>query len=194
MAGRQRKKTTDPHSDWWLWPAALLFLATGLGQSVRMWTHTPPEGLAPLTWLLWVGVAVGGVTLALCWLALRWRPAAWVATAAWCGVPSLYNLARQPFELAAGAWLYDFSPLLLLLLLGTGLGGAMAAVAGLAQRRWPGTPPLVRPWRQSVFAGLFVVLCGWLLMDRLFGPASVLLLGGALLLLETFFVIRETAG
>jgi len=198
MAAKRRdKQFQDRRSDWWLLPAALLFTVTGLGQSMWMWEHTAPQGLAPLTLLLWVGVTVAGLTLPVYWLSRLWQPVAWLAVGAWAAAPLMYDTAShyQRAAQTSDAWLQRVSPLLLLLLLGVGLSGAMMSVAGLLRRRWSSSAPApnIRPWREGFFSGLYAVLCGWLLVNRVFGFASVLLLASALLLFETYFVTRESS-
>jgi hypothetical protein len=184
----------DWRTDWWLWPAALLLTTTGLGQSVWMWDNTHPEGLAPLWLLLWVGVGAAGLTLPLYWLARRWFPVAWVTLAAWAALPAVHRMATE-YDQAVGTadeWLYSLSPLLFLLLLGLGLSGALLSLSWYLGRRWSGPPPRSRPFRQGFWSALFVVICGWLLINRVFAPALVILLGGALLLIEAYLIIRES--
>jgi hypothetical protein len=153
-----------------------------------MWENTMPTGrLTPLVLLLWVGVGITGVTLPLYWFSRRWQPVAWLALAAWAAVPTLNELASDP----GWRW-YDVSPLLLLLLLGLGLGGMLMTVSWLAGRRWPGPTPQARPLRQGGWAGLLAVICGWLLINGAFSLVSVVLLAGALVLIETFFITRES--
>jgi hypothetical protein len=198
MATKRRNDQSQGwRSNWWLLPAALLFTVTGLGQSMWMWEHTAPQGLAPLTLLLWVGVTAAGLTLPIYWLSRLWQPVAWLAAGVWAAAPLMYDTARhyQRATQTNDAWFHRVSPLLLLLLLGVGLSGAMMSVAGLLQRRWSSSVPAphIRPWRESFFSGLYVVLCGWLLINRVFGFVPALLLAGALLLFETYFVARESS-
>ncbi len=183
-----RDKKVNWRSDWWLWPSALLLALSGWSQALWMWENTAPTGrLAPLVLLLWVGVGITGVTLPLYWFSRRWQPVAWLAMAAWAAAPAFNELASDP----GWTW-YNVSPLLLLLSLGIGLGGAMMTVSWLAGRRWPGPTPDVRPLRQGGWAGLLAVVCGWLLINGAFNLVSVALLAGALVLIETFFITRES--
>jgi hypothetical protein len=196
MAAKRRDNgQADWRSDWWLWPMALLLMMGGWGQTLWMGENTSPEGLAPLWLLLWAGGGVAGATLPIHWLGRRWGPVAWAAVAAWAGVPAVHDLARHYNRAAqtGDAGLYGVLALsLLLLLLGLGLSGVMTTVSWLAHRRWPGPAPNIRPLRQGFWAGLFAVICGWLLINRAFTPVPVALLAGALVLIETFFVTRES--
>jgi hypothetical protein len=158
-----------------------------------MWDNSPPEGFAPLWLLLWTGLGVAGVTLPVYWLARRWWPVAGLAMAAWVFVPRLMELSRQ-YDVAVSPdeqWLYDFSPLLVLLALGIGLSGAMMGLSSYIGRRWSAPPSKSRPFREGFWVGLFVAICGWLLIIRLFALALVALLAGSLLMLELYFVVRE---
>jgi hypothetical protein len=183
-----KKNQVNWRTDWWLWPSALLLALGGWSQALWMWENTAPTGrLEHLVLLLWVGAGITGVTLPLYWFSRRWQPVAWLAVAAWAAVPTLNELASDP------GWRgYNVSPLLLLLLLGLGLGGVMMTVSWLAGRRWPGPTPDVRPLRQGVWAGLLAMVCGWLLINGAFSLVSVALLAGALVLIETFFITRES--
>lgn len=200
-AKRGSKSKIDWRSDAWLWPSALIMMMGGWGQVLWMWQNIRPAGLAPLWLLLWVGVGVAGTTLLVYWFARRWWPVAMVALLAWVGVSRVNDLAQHYGRaVAAGQerW-YRWAPLLSLALLGIGLSGAMMTLAWLVGRRWPGsvgfgkltTRPGVRPLRQGVWTALFAMLCGWLLINRAFTPAAAGLLGGAFVLLEAFFLIRE---
>lgn len=195
-AKRQDKDQTDQRSDAWLWPTALLLIAAGWGLALWMGEKVPPEGVAPLRLLLMgAGVGVAGFSMPVYWLARRWWLAAWLALGAWAGVPSLYGMARQSHRAAQAGdgWLYGVPlVLLLLLLLGTGLSGAIMAVSGFAARLWPGQVSNVRPLREGVWCGLFAVICGWLLRNGAFTWIPVALLASALVLIEAFFVIRES--
>lgn len=183
-----KKNQVNWRADWWLWPSALLLAAGGWSQALWMWENTAPTGrLTPLVLLLWVGTGIAGVTLPLYWFSRRWQPVAGMALAAWAAVPTLNELANDP----GWRW-YDVSPLLLLLLLGVGLDGMLLTVSWLAGRRWPGPTPEVRPLRQGGWAGLLAVVCGWLLINGAFSLVSVALLAGALVLIETFFITRES--
>lgn len=192
---RRDKDQTDQRSDVWLWPTALLLITAGWGQALWMGERVPPEGLAPLWLLLWAGVGVAGFSMPVYWLARRWWLVAWLALVAWAGVPSLYGLARQSHRAAQAGdgWLYGIPLLLLLLLLlGTGLSGAIMAVSGFADRLWPGQIPNIRPLREGLWCGLFAVICGWLLRNGAFALIPTALLASALVLIEAFFVIRES--
>jgi hypothetical protein len=194
MKGKRREKVrVDWRSDWWLWPSALILAMGGWGQAMWMWENTLPEGLAPLGLLWWAGVGVAGLSLPIYWLARRWRPVAWVATAAWAGVPGVSDMAGRYRQVAGTAdeWLYSVSPLLLLLLLGLGLSGAMMSLAGFAGQSQAERASKVRPLREGFWSGLFVVICGWLLINRAFTPAAATLLAGALVLIETYLVEHE---
>ncbi len=193
---RQNKNPVDWRSDWWLWPSALLLVMSGWGQAMWMWENVPPEGLSRPTLLLWVGIGVAGVTLPIYWFSRRWWPIAWLTVAAWAAIPTV-NDPENGYKQAASAgdeWWYSVAPLLLLLLLGVGLSGVMMTISWLAGRRWPGSAPNVRPLRQSCWAGLFAVVCGWLLINHAFSLVPVTLLASALILIETFFVTRESPG
>jgi hypothetical protein len=166
----------------------------GWGQAVWMWDNILPRGLAPVALLLWTGMGVAGITLALYWLAHRVWLIAWLATAAWLAVPAVMELGGQ-YDLPADTgpeWLYTFAPLILLLLLGVGLSGAMMVMAWYAGRRWSGEAPKLRPLREALLSGLFVLFCGLLLMSRAFTLGSAVLLACALILLESFIVVRES--
>jgi hypothetical protein len=191
---RRNKDQIDWRSDWWLWPSALLLAVSGWGQAMWMWDHTLPEGIAPLWLLLWTGVGVVGLTLPVQWLARRWWPIAWVAAAAWAGVPTVREMADQYRQTPQTEyqWLHSISPLLLLLLLGVGLSGVMMGASWYARQRWSGPTPNVRPLRQGFWSGLFVVICGWLLINRAFTLVLAALLAGALVLIEAYLVIRES--
>jgi hypothetical protein len=191
-AKRREKRQVDQPSDAWLWPTALLLTMAGWGQALWIGERTAPKGLAPLWLLLWAGIGVAGCALPIYWFARRWPFVAWVATIAWVLVPSVYGLADRA-EQGGENWLYGIPLLLLLLfLLGAGLSGAMMTVGGLAQRLWPGPAPKVRPLREGLWAGLFAVICGWLLSNGAFALVPAALLASALILIETFFVIRES--
>jgi hypothetical protein len=196
MAAKRRDNDQiDWRSDWWLWPAALLLVMGGWGQALWMGENVPPEGLAPLWLLLWAGSGVAGATLPIYWLGRRWWPVAWAAVAAWVGVPSVHDLARYYNRAAqtGDEGLYSISALLLLLLLlGVGLSGVMMTISWFASQRWPGPTPNIRPLRQGFWAGLFAMICGWLLINRAFTLVPAVLLAGALVLIETFFVTRES--
>jgi cell division protein FtsW (lipid II flippase) len=83
-------------------------------------------------------------------------------------------------------------PLLLLSLLGVGLSGVMMTVSRYAYRRWPAPTPNIRFLRQGFWSALFSVICGWLLINRAFTLVPVTLLASALVLIELFFVVRES--
>jgi hypothetical protein len=195
MTSKQRdRRPIDWRTDWWLWPSALLLTITGLGQSLWMWENTLPEGLAPLSLLLWIGAGAAGLTLPIYWLSRRWPPVAWVTIAAWAALPAVHRMSGQ-YDRAIGTadeWLYSLSPLLFLLLLGVGLSGAMLSISWYLGRRWSDPLTRSRPFRQGLWSALFVVICGWLLINRVFTLALVILLAGALLLIEAYLVIRES--
>jgi hypothetical protein len=194
-AKRQDKGRTDWRSDLWLWPTALLLMMSGWGQALWMGENVAPEGLMPAWLLLWAGVGVAGATLPIYWLSRRWWLIAWVALGAWAGVPSLYDLAMHPDPATpvSDAGLHGIPLLLLLLvLLGIGLWGAMMSVAWYVGRRWPGPVPKMRPLRAGLWSGLFAAICGWLLSNRAFGLVPAALLAGALILIEIFFVTHES--
>jgi hypothetical protein len=191
--GTKRANTMeiDWRADWWLWPSALILALTGGARALWMWENTPPDGLAPLWLLLWLGVCVAGVTLPVYWLAQRWVPAAWLAMVTWLGVPAINNLAARSSQVGPDA-LDTFAPLLLLLLLGVGLSGLMLTLTWYLAHK--GSSALKgRPLRQAFWSGFFVVVCGWLLINRAFTLAAVVFLAGALALLEAFLVMRESA-
>ena len=191
---RRTKAPVDWRADWWLWPSALILAMSGWGQAMWMWENTLPEGLSPLWLLLWAGVGVAGLSLPVYWLARRWWPVAWVAVAAWAGVPAASEMAGS-YGQAVGTpdeWLYRAAPLLVLLLLGLGLSGAMMSLSWYAARRWTGPASKVRPLREGIWSALFVVICGWLLINRAFTLTAALLLAGALVLIEAYIVERET--
>lgn len=191
---RQNKSPVNWQSDWWLWPSALLLGLGGWGEA--LWTLgnvSPEQSLAPLTLLLWAGVGVAGVTLSLYWLSRRWWPIAWLTVTAWAAVPTINDMANDPKQTTSmGDRWYSISPLLLLLLLGVGLSGVMLTISWLAGRRWPGPAPDIRPLRQGFWSGFFAVVCGWLLINHAFSPVPVALLSSALVLIEAFFVTRES--
>jgi hypothetical protein len=193
--GQREKQTRNLRSDWWLWPSAALLIMAGWGQALWMWDNIQPAGLAPLALLFWIGLGVAGLTLAIYWFAHRWWLVAWLAVAAWLAVPVVMELAGQeePPAQAAGQWLYDNAALLLLGLLGVGLSGAMMNVSWYAKRRWPGPEPNIRALRQGLWAGLFAMICGVLLISRAFSFPAVALLAGSLILIEAFLVVRESA-
>ncbi|MGD9101184.1 MAG: hypothetical protein PVF45_11955, partial [Anaerolineae bacterium] len=171
MAAKRRERNrVDWRADWWLWPSALLLVMGGWGQALWTWENVPPEGLAPMILLLWVGVGVAGVTLPIYWCSRRWWPIAWLTVAAWMAVPILTDLASGRGQAApkGDEWWYGVWPLLSLLLLGVGLSGVMMTVSWFAGRRWPGPVPNVRPLRQGAWSGLFAMICGWLLINRVF--------------------------
>jgi hypothetical protein len=192
---RRAKEAIDWRSDWWLWPSAFLLVMGGWGQAAWMWDNILPAGLAPFLLLFWVGLGVGGFTLALYWFARRWRLAAWLAVGAWAAVPAAVKMASQYDEAVQpeARWLQDVSPLLVLVLLGIGLSGVMMSVAWHARHRWPGPEPNLRPLREAFWSGLFAVICGLLLISRSFSAVSVALLAGSLTLIEAFLVMRESA-
>lgn len=195
-AKRRDEARINWRADWWLWPTALLLILGGWGEALWMWENTPPqEGLAPLWLLLWTGTGIAGTTMPIYWLARRWQPVAWMVTAAWAAVPPVNDLAGHYNQVVRTEreWLYSLAPLLLLLLLGVGLSGAMMTVSWFAGRRWPGPRPDIRPLREGFWCGLFAVTCGWLLINRTFSLVSVVLLASALLLIETSFIVRESS-
>jgi hypothetical protein len=165
----------------------LLLALSGWSQALWMWENTAPQGTAPYLLLLWTGVGVAGLALPVYWLARRWWPLGWMTAAAWVGIPRVSEMGT------GNEWLHTVSPLLALLLLGLGLSGVMMGVSWTLGRRWPGPTPNVRPLRVGFWCGLFAVICGWLLINRAFTYLSVALLAGALVLIEAYFVVRETA-
>ena len=158
-----------------------------------MWENILPEGLAPLALLLWVGVGVAGLSLPIYWLARRWWPVAWATTVAWAGVPEVSAMAGRYSQAVGSAdeWLYSISPLLVLLLLGLGLSGAMMSVSWYVGRRRSGLVSQARPLREGFWSALFVVICGWLLINRAFTLGAATLLAGALVLIEAYLVDHE---
>lgn len=191
---RRKQGPADHPSDRWLWPIVVLLVIGGWGQVLWIWNNIHPKGLAPLWLLLWVGIGVSSVAVPIHWLGRRWRPIAWGAIAAWFAVPSINGLASD-FGQAVQAgheWLYNISPLLLLLLLGVGLSGMMTTMSGFPGSRWPGPASNVRALRQGFWAGLFSMICGWLLINRAFSLIPVVLLASALVLIESFLVTRES--
>ncbi len=194
MKGKQRDgERVDWRSDWWLWPSAFILALGGWGQALWMWENTLPEGLAPLGLLLWVGVGVAGLSLPIYWLARRWWPVAWATTVAWAGVPGVSNMAGRYSQAVGSAdeWLYRISPLLVLLLLGLGLSGAMMSVSWTVGRRRSGLVSQARPLREGFWSALFVLICGWLLINRAFTLGVATLLAGALVLIEAYLVDHE---
>lgn len=194
MKGKQRDgERVDWRSDWWLWPSAFIMALGGWGQALWMWENTLPEGLAPLGLLLWVGVGVAGLSLPIYWLARRWWPVAWATTVAWAGVPEVSEMAGRYSQVVGSAdeWLYRISPLLMLLLLGLGLSGAMMSVSWTVGRRRSGLVSQVRPLREGFWSALFAVICGWLLINRAFTLGTATLLAGALVLIEAYLVDHE---
>jgi hypothetical protein len=191
---RREKESLDWRSDWWLWPSALLLVLGGWGQAFWMWENSLPAGFAPITLLFWVGLGVAGLTLAIYWFARRWWLAALLAMAAWLAVPAATELARE-YDRAAqteAGWLQDVSPLLVLALLGIGLSGVMMGLSWYARNRWAVQEPNVRALREALWSGLFVVICGLLLISRAFTFASAALLAGSLVLMEAFLIVRES--
>jgi hypothetical protein len=158
-----------------------------------MWDNVIPAGLAPFVLLLWVGLGIAGLTLAIYWFGRRWWPAALLAVLAWAVVPAAIKLASdyEPVVQNDAAWLRDISPLLVLALLGIGLSGAMMSLSWYARRRWSHEEPNIRALREALWSGLFAVICGLLLISRAFTFASAALLAGSLVLMETFLVVRE---
>lgn len=193
-AKKRQQHRTDWRSDWWLWPSALLLALGGGGQATWMWENTRPEGLAPLLLLVWTGIAVAGLSLPVFWFARRWWPPAALAMTAWAVVPAVSESASrhvQPVGMME-EWLYIFSPLIVLLLLGLGLSGLIAGMSWYAGRQWSDSSPRVRPLRQGFWSGLFAVICGWLLIVRIFSWILVALLAGALVFIEAYLVVRES--
>lgn len=191
---RRDKEPKDQRSDLWLWPSAILLTAGGWGQAVWMWNNILPAGVAPFGLLLWVGLGIAGLTLAIYWFARRSWLAAWLAVAAWVAVPGATKMASQYDQAAQSevGWLYDFSPLLVLALLGIGLSGVMMSLSQYAKRRWSVQEPNIRALRQALWSGLFAVISGLLLISRAFSFASVALLAGSLILMEAFIVVGES--
>ena len=203
MAKKQAQGApTNWRTDWWLWPLALLLVLSGWGQAVWIWEHIPPDGLAPVWLLLATGVGAAGLSIPVYWLARRWWQVAVVAAVTWLGVPLVnrlvhdYGSGAQP----PPAWLYDYSPLLLLSLLGLGLSGAMMTIswyiAGdqkVTARDQTGTSPGVWPLREGLWSGLFVMVCGWLLLNRAFNIGAIALLASGLVLLEAYILIHGPA-
>jgi hypothetical protein len=184
----------DWRSDWWLWPSAVLLALAGWSQALWMWDNSAPTGLTPLWLLGWIGLGVAGIALAIYWLARRWWPFAWLAVVAWAGVPKAIELAQQ-YDVTPDngtEWVYDFSPLFVLLLLGVGFSGAMMSLAWYAGRRWSDWSPKTRALREALWSGLFVVIGGLLLISRAYSWASLILLAGGLILIETYLVLRES--
>jgi hypothetical protein len=195
MAKQEKTRATNWRSDWWLWPLAFLLGAAGWGQAVWMWDNMVPTGFAPLWLLVWTGVGMAGITLVAYWLARRWWPVAWAMAAVWAAVPKAIEIATQNEDvlLQGGEWLPEFSPLLVLLLLGVGFDGALMSLAWYAGRRWSDWTSNTRALREAFWSGLFVLLAGLLFISRAFSLASVILLAGGLILIETYIVLRESA-
>ncbi len=82
--------------------------------------------------------------------------------------------------------------LALLLMAGLGVAGAATPVSWLLNWRFSQARPLWRPLRQGAWAGLFVIIAGWLQINRALNLIPAALLAGALILIETFFAIRES--
>jgi hypothetical protein len=195
MAEQDETHTSTWRSDWWLWPLAFLLGAAGWGQAVWMWDNMVPTGFAPLWLLVWTGVGTAGITLIAYWLARRWWPVAWMMAAVWAAVPKAIEIATQNEDVLrqGGEWLHEFSPLFVLLLLGIGFDGALMTLAWYAGRRWSDWTSNTRALREAFWSGLFVLLAGLLFISRAFSLASVILLAGGLILIETYIVLRESA-
>jgi hypothetical protein len=195
MAKQSEAKTHRWRSDWLLWPFALLLGVAGWAQALWMWENMVPTGFAPLWLLVWTGVGMAGFTLAAYWVSRRWWPVAWVMAAVWAVVPRAINIAAQNEDvlLQGGEWLHEFSPLLVLFLLGVGFDGVMMSLAWYAGRRWSDWTSYTRAMREAFWSGLFVLMAGLLFISRAFSLASVILLAGGLILIETYVVIRESA-
>ena len=190
---QQERPRVSWRLDWWLWPAAFLLALSGWGQVVWMWESVRPRGIAPWWLLLWTGVGVAGIAVALFWIARRWQLAAWLAIAAWAAAPVVYRMAAQPDPDVGAALerLQIFSPLVLLLLLGLGLSGVLVSLSGFAERRWSYLLPNTCALREGFWSGLFAATCGLLLINRLFNAVTAGLLAGALILIESYLVLRE---
>lgn len=80
----------------------------------------------------------------------------------------------------------------LLFLAGIGVAGATAPLFWLLNRRFSRHRPLWRPLREGAWIGLFVVVAGWLQLNRALSLIPAMLLAGALILIEMFFFIRES--
>jgi len=195
MAKQGETRASNWRSDWWLWPSALLLGMAGWGQALWMWGNMVPTGFAPLWLLVWTGVGMAGVTLGAYWLARRWWPFAWIMAAAWAVVPKAIEMATQNEDVLrqGGEWLHEFSPLLILLLLGVGFDGALMSLAWYAGRKWSDWASNARALREAFWSGLFVLMAGLLFISRAFSLASVILLAGGLILIETYVVMRESS-
>jgi hypothetical protein len=168
---------------------AVLLAFSGWGQAYWMWHNIRPDGLAPLWLLLWLGAGVSGVTIPIYWLGYRWWPMGLIAATAWVMIP----LVQEQVTTESSTWLYSASPLITLLLLGVGLSGLMILVSRFLTRRWPSSASRSKPLRQSLWAGIFALTCGWLLINRAFMVLPVALLASGLMLIEIFFLTRHSA-
>lgn len=88
----------------------------------------------------------------------------------------------------------ELMQMLFLTLLAITLAGLTLAVAGVLNQRfarpnWLRRDPL-RLLREGVSAALFGVLCSWLQKEGLLSLTLVLIIGGVLILTETFFLTR----
>jgi hypothetical protein len=207
MAQKQTQGApTNWRTDWWLWPLALFLVLCGWGQAIWIWEHIPPDGLAPLWLLLAAAVGAAGLSIPVYWLAVRWWQVAVAAAVTWLGVPLVNKLVQDHFSgaLSQPAWLYAYAPLLLLSLLGLGLSGTMMTISWyiardqkVAARDQKVTAPGVWPLREGLWTGLFVMVCGWLLVNRAFNIGAIALLASGLVLLEAYILIHgptEAAG
>jgi hypothetical protein len=68
----------------------------------------------------------------------------------------------------------------------------MMGLSWYARNRWSVQEPNVRALREALWSGLFVVICGLLLISRAFTFASASLLAGSLVLMEAFLIVRES--
>jgi hypothetical protein len=110
------------------------------------------------------------------------------AATAWVLIP----LVQERATTGSSMGFYGVSPLITLLLLGVGLSGLMTVISRFLNRRWPSSASRSKPLRQSLWAGIFALTCGWLLINRAFMVLPVALLASGLILIETFFLTRQS--
>lgn len=115
---------------------------------------------------------------------------AWIAV----GVVSFSLSMVGMWYLVTHTYPTELMQILFLTLLAIALVGLTLAIAGVLHHRcarpgWLHKDPL-RLLREGVSVALFGVLCSWLQKEGLLSLTLVLIIGGVLILTETFFLTR----
>ncbi|MDY7040411.1 MAG: hypothetical protein SVX38_06080 [Chloroflexota bacterium] len=109
-----------------------------------------------------------------------------IAVLSWAGLVGLVFFTRAPLWAQVA-----FFVLLFIAMTATSLPFAFYLNGRFAGEKSASDPR--RPLRQSAWAALFFVVCAWLQMIRALHWIVVALLLGVFVLLETFFLTRDTS-